>query len=98
MSETSARITGLDGLRGFASLAVVLFHLSLIARPELSETTWAWLTQSPLKILFPGTESVLVFFALSGLVVALPLCGPISHGPVITLRACCGCTFRSSAR
>ena len=72
MSDTSARITGLDGLRGFASLAVVLYHVSLIAKPELSETTWAWLTQSPLKIMFPGTESVLVFFALSGLVVALP--------------------------
>lgn len=76
MSDTSARITGLDGLRGFASLAVVLYHLSLIARPELSETTWAWLTQSPLKLLFPGTESVLVFFALSGLVVALPALRP----------------------
>ena len=72
MSDSSARITGLDGLRGFASLAVVLYHLSLIARPELSETAWAWLTQSPLKLLFPGTEAVLVFFALSGLVVALP--------------------------
>ncbi|GGD80650.1 acyltransferase family protein [Microbacterium murale] len=72
MSDTSARITGLDGLRGFASLAVVLYHLTLIARPELSETAWEWLTQSPLKIVFPGTESVLVFFALSGLVVALP--------------------------
>ena len=72
MSDSSARITGLDGLRGFASLAVVLYHLSLIAKPELSETAWAWLTQSPLKIVFPGTESVLVFFALSGLVVALP--------------------------
>lgn len=72
MPDPSARITGLDGLRGFASLAVVLFHLSLVARPALSETAWVWLTQSPLKILFPGTESVLVFFALSGLVVALP--------------------------
>ena len=72
MSDSSARITGLDGLRGFASLAVVLYHLSLIARPELSGTAWAWLTQSPLKLLFPGTEAVLVFFALSGLVVALP--------------------------
>ncbi|MCS3842269.1 acyltransferase [Microbacterium sp. AK031] len=72
MSDSSARITGLDGLRGFASLAVVLYHLSLIVRPEVSETAWAWLTQSPLKLLFPGTEAVLVFFALSGLVVALP--------------------------
>ncbi len=72
MSDSSARITGLDGLRGFASLAVVLYHLSLIAKPEVSETAWAWLTQTPLKLLFPGTEAVLVFFALSGLVVALP--------------------------
>lgn len=76
MSDSSARIKGLDGLRGFASLAVVLYHVSLIARPEMSETAWAWLTQSPLKLLFPGTEAVLVFFALSGLVVALPALRP----------------------
>lgn len=72
MPDSSARITALDGLRGFASLAVVLYHLSLIARPGVNETAWAWLTQTPLKLLFPGTEAVLVFFALSGLVVALP--------------------------
>lgn len=51
---------------------MVVFHVSLIARPALDGATWAWLTQSPLKILFPGTEAVLVFFVLSGLVVALP--------------------------
>lgn len=72
MSPVVSRIRSLDGLRGAAALAVVFHHVSLVARPELDRTTWAWLTQTPLKLLFPGTESVLVFFVLSGLVVALP--------------------------
>ena len=72
MSDRSSRITSLDGVRGVAAFVVVLHHLSLVARPELDGTTWAWLTQSPLTVLFAGTEAVLVFFALSGLVVALP--------------------------
>ncbi|GAB2515767.1 acyltransferase family protein [Paramicrobacterium agarici] len=66
------RIRSLDGVRGVAALVVMLYHVSLIARPHVSGELWAWLTQSPLKLLFVGTESVLVFFVLSGLVVALP--------------------------
>ncbi|WP_166998462.1 acyltransferase family protein [Paramicrobacterium fandaimingii] len=66
------RIRSLDGVRGIAAVVVMLYHTSLIARPHLSDETWAWLTQSPLKLLFVGTESVLVFFVLSGVVVALP--------------------------
>lgn len=76
MSDSSPRITSLDGLRGLAALGVVLYHLSLLAHPALSASTWAWMTQSPLKVLFPGTEAVLVFFVLSGLVVALPALRP----------------------
>ncbi|MCW4459632.1 acyltransferase [Microbacterium sp. MPKO10] len=66
------RIRSLDGVRGIAAVVVMLYHVTLVARPHLSETTWVWLTQSPLKLLTVGTESVLVFFVLSGLVVALP--------------------------
>lgn len=72
MSEPSSRISTLDGVRGIAALIVVVHHLSLVARPSIDDTTWAWLTQSPLTILLAGTEWVLVFFVLSGLVVALP--------------------------
>lgn len=76
MSEESSRIASLDGLRGVAALIVVFYHLSLVARPEVSQTAWAALTQSPVKLMFAGTEWVLVFFALSGLVVTLPALRP----------------------
>ena len=63
-------------MRGVAAFIVVLYHLSLVARPFLDTGTtgdaWWWLTQTPLKIFTAGTEAVLVFFVLSGLVVALP--------------------------
>ena len=72
MSSVVPRMRSLDGLRGAAALVVVFHHVSLAARPELGEAAWAWLTGSPLKLLFPGSEAVLVFFVLSGLVVALP--------------------------
>ena len=71
-SSANTRLTGLDGLRGIAALVVVLYHVSLVARPFLSPEEWALLTQTPLKLFTAGTESVLVFFVLSGLVVTLP--------------------------
>lgn len=59
-----------------AAVVVLLYHTSLIAQPVLQsrggEGLWDAVTSSPLKLLFAGTEAVLVFFALSGLVVALP--------------------------
>lgn len=60
-------------MRGIASLVVVVYHCSLIAMPHLDGTLVTWLTQSPAKIAFAGTEAVLVFFVLSGFVVALPV-------------------------
>ena len=70
-----ARLTALDGLRGLAALVVVLYHASKIVAPTLegtAGTVYRVLADSPAKIVFAGTEAVLVFFALSGLVVALP--------------------------
>ncbi|CAH0136687.1 MULTISPECIES: acyltransferase [unclassified Microbacterium] len=69
----SQRIASLDGVRGMASLVVVIYHCSLVAMPHLDETLSAWLTQSPVKLAFAGTEAVLVFFVLSGFVVTLPV-------------------------
>jgi peptidoglycan/LPS O-acetylase OafA/YrhL len=75
-TPASGRLPSLDGLRGVAAFVVLLYHLTLVARPYLDTghpgDAWWWVTETPLKVLTVGTESVLVFFALSGLVVALP--------------------------
>lgn len=71
--SSSQRIASVDGVRGLASLVVVIYHCSLVAIPHWGAGLSAWLTQSPLKLAFAGTESVLVFFVLSGFVVALPV-------------------------
>ncbi len=73
---TPTRLTSLDGLRGVAASIVMLYHLTLVARPFIDTKTrgdlWWWLTATPLKLFTAGTEAVLVFFVLSGLVVTLP--------------------------
>ena len=70
------RLTQLDGLRGIAALVVVVWHLSLIAQPFLDTNStgdaWWWMSETPLRLATDGTEAVLLFFVLSGLVVALP--------------------------
>ena len=70
------RLTQLDGLRGIAALVVVVFHLSLIAQPFLDTNStgdaWWWISETPLRLATDGTQAVLLFFVLSGLVVALP--------------------------
>jgi peptidoglycan/LPS O-acetylase OafA/YrhL len=77
------RLTSVDGLRGVAAIVVVFHHLYLVAEPVLrrqggtgvGSALW-WLSQTPLKLLTAGSEAVLVFFVLSGLVVALPALKP----------------------
>ena len=76
MSRNGNRIGSLDGLRGLAAAIVLVHHASLIAEPWLDPAGWAVLTQSPLKLLIAGSEAVMVFFVLSGLVVALPALRP----------------------
>lgn len=79
----ATRLASLDGLRGVAALVVVFHHLYLVAEPVLrrqggtgvGSALW-WLSQTPLKLLTAGSEAVLVFFVLSGLVVALPALKP----------------------
>lgn len=74
--DSVGRLPALDGMRGIAASIVVIYHVSLVARPFLQTDTvgdaWWWITETPLKLLTAGTEAVLVFFVLSGLVVALP--------------------------
>ena len=75
-----SRVTALDGLRGLAAIIVVIHH-AVLAMPAadraldepvaIGSMTW-WLTYSPLHVLWAGEEAVLIFFVLSGFVLALP--------------------------
>ena len=78
------RVSSLDGLRGLAALTVVFYHsllawsVSLAApyntggvSPGSGSLAW-WLSDTPLHIVWAGPEMVLVFFVLSGYVLALP--------------------------
>ena len=73
------RESGLDGLRGLASLAVVLSHCILAFWPAMhgfsvSEETPTWeliIFNSPFTGVFNGTYSVFIFFVLSGYVLSI---------------------------
>jgi peptidoglycan/LPS O-acetylase OafA/YrhL len=81
-SEKTQRIRSLDGLRGLAALIVVVHH-SLLAVPALAwpyfpdspstsdPITWI-LVNTPVHLLWGGTEAVYIFFVLSGVVLTLP--------------------------
>ncbi len=88
----------LDGLRGVAALVVVLFH-SMLVLPSLADLVahgtrvsgWqAWVSYTPLRLLWSGEEAVQIFFVLSGLVLALPYRGrlftPVTYYPRRLLR------------
>jgi peptidoglycan/LPS O-acetylase OafA/YrhL len=75
----AARLASLDGLRGLAALVVVVHHGALtlpslavqFLAPDPASPAW-WLTYTPAYLVWAGREAVLVFFVLSGLVLALP--------------------------
>ena len=77
-NRRAGRLHELDALRGVAAVSVVLHHSALIS-PVIQDNTRAdGLTAvnvakySPLHALFAGNPAVIVFFVLSGLVLALP--------------------------
>lgn len=79
-ADPQRRVGSLDGLRGWAALIVVLNHVFIAsfnwyvpggASQPRGSWRW-WITQTPLHVFWAGPEMVLVFFVLSGYVLALP--------------------------
>lgn len=60
--DGSKRIGSLDGLRGVACLSVLLFHVGIMAHPFGPDAFYS---------LVPGTSAVMVFYVLSGVVLAI---------------------------
>src|SRR5918911_5535391 len=78
-----SRNAALDGLRGVAALVVVGGHLVMASAPALAlavdtrttpvdSTLGRAFLVTPLHVLWGGNEAVIVFFVLSGFVLALP--------------------------
>lgn len=74
---TSLRYSELDALRGLAALSVVLRHLVNVF-PRDAYPVAELLVKAPTRILFAGHEAVLLFFLLSGFVLAASI---LSSGP-----------------
>ena len=73
-NSTEGRLSALDSLRGLAALLVVTFHcwkLGLYAPPAgLQARLWSW---TPLNLAITGRPPVILFFVLSGFVLACSL-------------------------
>ncbi len=69
------KLDSLIGLRGVAAMAVVISHIintaPALVHPGLWSVAW-WFSYTPINLLWDGDESVLLFFVLSGFVLARP--------------------------
>lgn len=76
--KSDAKVLSLEGLRGYAAVAVVLSHLALEFFPAAvrgeaatSHSSWeTWLYHSPFRFFYSGFFAVCIFFVMSGYVLA----------------------------
>jgi peptidoglycan/LPS O-acetylase OafA/YrhL len=75
----TGRIDSLDSVRGMAAMSVVIFHVLISFNMfykaihfKFDNVIVKWLTMTPLHTLWSGYEAVLLFFVLSGFLLALP--------------------------
>jgi peptidoglycan/LPS O-acetylase OafA/YrhL len=77
MASGPPRLGELDGLRGCAALAVVVYHWLLVIPANMGLAaakpfgSFNWFYATPLSALFAGPLMVLLFFVLSGMVLTL---------------------------
>lgn len=74
-SSKSSRLPQLTGLRGVGALTVVISHCLNtdpgLVHPAGGTLAW-WVSYTPINLLWDGDEAVLMFFVLSGFVLARP--------------------------
>ncbi len=86
--RNTPRLAALDALRGLAALTVVLHHLWLLGAWQPS-AAWQWrlLRYTPLHIIVEGRQPVILFFVLSGYVLARALLrAPVGYGTFMVRR------------
>lgn len=73
------RVDELDAVRGLAAMSVLLYHWCMAApafsadtRGDAHYAAWNLLKSTPLRIVIAGPEAVMLFFVLSGMVLAMP--------------------------
>ena len=79
-SGQSQRIEIFDGMRGLASVIVMIFHMAVWTvygysaneYKVFANSFWRVATQTPLKLIWGGNEAVLVFYIIGGFVLARP--------------------------
>ncbi len=72
IANKDSRFESLDALRGIAALIVVLFHCSLMLPESFYTQRPLWVSFMPTRFLFNGYAAVIIFFILSGYVLAIP--------------------------
>jgi peptidoglycan/LPS O-acetylase OafA/YrhL len=77
-STGGRRLTELDGVRGLAAVAVMCSHWLAASSPTGGPVNRSvvsilfWLRRTPLGVTVAGNQMVILFFVLSGMVLALP--------------------------
>jgi peptidoglycan/LPS O-acetylase OafA/YrhL len=84
---TNRRFDRLDALRGFAAFTVVLHHCFRAHENTNVGLLW-WFENTPLRLIVSGRPAVILFFVLSGFVLALSLEKAMTYRDFVIRRVC----------